>query len=114
VRGGWLVKAIGRFGAFTKAGGIGAWTKNKLKPNVIESLLSSSAFNGELYPVHKLEQLVKYLERRGVSVYGAIGDGNPKFVVFNNGKAQILLPERPTKLQVKHELSHYLDGIKSV
>ena len=74
---------------------------------VVESLSSNSAFNGELYSPKKLKQLVKYLERRGVSVYGT--EGNPLFKGYSNGSGMMLLPERPTVLQVKHELSHYLD-----
>ncbi len=29
--------------------------------------------------------------------------------MYKNGRAEIELPENPTVLQVKHELSHYLD-----
>lgn len=59
--------------------------------------------------------LVNYLEKRGVHVYGT--EGNPKFVGMWNGTGQIYLPANPTILQVKHELSHFLDfkklGIQS-
>jgi len=64
---------------------------------------------------------VQYLEKRGIHVYGT--EGNPKFVGMWDvgcgmwdvgcgmwdGTGQIYLPEAPTVLQVKHELSHYLD-----
>jgi len=77
----------------------------------IESLSSKAAFNGELYPPEKLAQLVTYLERRNISVYGT--EGNPAFVARADGTGHMLLPENPTTLQVKHELSHYLDFKKN-
>ena len=51
--------------------------------------------------------LVDYLEKRGVHVYGT--EGAPRFRVMKSGELQIYLPENPTVLQVKHELSHWLD-----
>lgn len=51
--------------------------------------------------------LVNYLERRGIYVY--CSKGNPRFVGKWDGTGEIYLPENPTILQVKHELSHYLD-----
>lgn len=51
--------------------------------------------------------LVNYLEKRGVHVYGT--NGAPFFRGKRNGFNQIYLPEHPTALQVKHELSHWLD-----
>jgi hypothetical protein len=77
----------------------------------VESMSSKAAFEGKLYPEHKLQQLVKYLERRNVSVYGT--EGNPAFIARVDGTGQMLLPEHPTVLQVKHELSHYLDFKKN-
>ena len=68
---------------------------------------SSAAFDGALYPPDKLRQLVAYLEKRGISVYGT--NGNPRFDARWDGTGTIYLPENPTVLQVKHELSHYLD-----
>lgn len=67
----------------------------------------AQAFDGALYPETKLRQLVNYLERRNVSVFGT--EGNPTFVARADGSGQMLLPANPTALQVKHELSHYLD-----
>ncbi|WP_432422356.1 zincin-like metallopeptidase toxin domain-containing protein [Rhizobium leguminosarum] len=64
-------------------------------------------FGGRLYPPERLQSLVGYLERRNVSVFGT--EGNPGFMARANGSGQLLLPENPTVLQVKHELSHYLD-----
>lgn len=69
---------------------------------------TSKVLDGELYPKDKLTSLVNYLERRGVAVYGT--DRSPYFVAFRNGAPpQIFWPADPTVLQVKHELSHYLD-----
>lgn len=73
----------------------------------IEAFSVKTAFDGALYPKEKLSSLVKYLEKRGVNVYGT--EGNPKFVGMWDGTGQIYLPKDPTVLQVKHELSHYLD-----
>jgi hypothetical protein len=68
---------------------------------------TSTAFDGKLYPPEKLQQLVPYLEKRGVSVYGT--EGNPRFSARRDGTGMMELPANPTELQVKHELSHYLD-----
>jgi len=68
---------------------------------------SSAAFGGTLYPSDKLRKLVPYLEKRGVSVYGT--NGNPRFDARWDGTGTMYLPESPTVLQIKHELSHYLD-----
>jgi RHS repeat-associated protein len=68
---------------------------------------SSAAFGGRLYPENKLRQLVYYLERRGVSVYGT--EGNPRFTPRRDGSGMMEFPANPTVLQVKHELTHFLD-----
>lgn len=73
----------------------------------IDANSTKAAFNGALYPPNKLRLLVPYLEKRGVSVYGT--NGNPIFDAKWNGTGTMYLPENPTALQVKHELSHYLD-----
>ena len=75
--------------------------------NKVESFSTNAAFGGALYPDKKLEQLVKYLSKRGVGIYET--KGNPKFVAKWNGTGELYLPAAPTVLQVKHELSHYLD-----
>jgi len=80
--------------------------------NSVESFSSKTAFDGKLYPTEKLQQLVSYLERRNVSVWGT--EGNPKFVGKWDGSGEMYLPENPTELQVKHELSHYLDFRNSI
>lgn len=66
------------------------------------------AFEGALYSPQKLQQLAGYLERRGVQVMETTG--NPAFVARADGTGSMLLPRNPTALQVKHELSHYLDA----
>ncbi|MNM61247.1 hypothetical protein D3C81_725440 [compost metagenome] len=68
---------------------------------------TAAVFDGALYPADKLKQLVPYLEKRGVNVYGTTG--NPRFDAKWDGTGTMYLPENPTALQVKHELSHYLD-----
>lgn len=75
--------------------------------NKVEDFAEGAAFGGQLYPPDKMRQLVAYLERRNVSVFGT--HGNPSFSGAADGTGQILLPANPTVLQVKHELSHYLD-----
>ena len=75
--------------------------------NEIRSFSVTGAFDGKLYPKDKLTPLVKYLEKRGVNIYGT--EGAPRFLARKNGASDIYLPEQPTVLQVKHELSHWLD-----
>lgn len=71
---------------------------------------TSKVLDGQFYPKDKLTSLVNYLDRRGVSVYGIPSDKDPYFIAFPNGTSpQIFWPATPTVLQVKHELSHYLD-----
>lgn len=69
---------------------------------------SSAALDGKLYPKDKLMSLVKYLELRNVYVYSSNG-GPASFHAKKFGNSQIYWPDNPTILQVKHELSHYLD-----
>lgn len=57
---------------------------------------TATAFEGALYPKDKLNQLVNYLERRGVSVYGT--SGNPRFDGNWNGTGTMYLPANPTAL----------------
>ena len=51
----------------------------------------------------KLAKLVRYLERRGVVVSPA------RTSSFDGVKRAMTLPHKPTVLNVRHELSHYLD-----
>lgn len=76
------------------------------EPNV-SSFTTKTIFDGKPYPQDKLSSLIRYLERRNVQVYGT--SGNPRFVGMWDGSGQIYWPQTPTILQVKHELSHFLD-----
>ncbi len=80
---------------------------NRRAENGINAASSAGKFGGATYPPEKMRQLVQYLEKRGVSVYGT--GGNPSYTARADGTGMMLLPENPTVLQVKHELSHYLD-----
>ena len=74
----------------------------------IESFSANSTFlGGDLYPKEKLSSLIKYLEKRNVHVYGVIDD--PCFIARREGVNHMYLSEHPTVLEVKHELSHWLD-----
>ncbi len=73
----------------------------------IQSFSVKSVFDGAPYPKEKLLKLVDYLERRNVYVHGT--NGRSKFVSMWDGSSQIYWSENPTILEVKHELSHYLD-----
>ncbi len=74
----------------------------------IKSFTVKTALDGDLYPKDKLPTLVNYLNKRGVNVYGT--NTPPCFVVWPDSRpSQIYLPQNPTVLQVKHELSHWLD-----
>jgi hypothetical protein len=77
----------------------------------IESFSIKTKFDGDLYPKEKLSSLVNYLEKRGVHVYPTeyTMDPNPRISIKQSGDVQIYLPSNPTVLQVKHELSHWLD-----
>ena len=65
--------------------------------------------DGQLYPVDKLRLLGNYLHLRGVDVN--ITKGNPGFQARNpiTGKPALYFTENPTVLEIKHELSHWLD-----
>lgn len=76
-------------------------------PNKVESFSTSSAFDGKLYSDKKINQLVQYLEKRNVTVMET--KGNPSFTGNWNGTGVMRLPANPTELQVKHELSHFID-----
>ncbi|MDV4154771.1 RHS repeat-associated core domain-containing protein [Rhizobium brockwellii] len=88
-------------------GGLGLIASGAAKGGVLANMADGPAFGGKLYPPEKLRSLVGYLERRNVSVFGT--EGNPSFMARPNGTGQLQLPANPTVLQVKHELSHYLD-----
>jgi len=79
----------------------------KVVPDKVESFSTNAAFDGKLYPSNKIEQLVPYLEKRGVTVMET--RGNPSFTGNWDGTGVMKLPANPTELQVKHELSHFID-----
>jgi len=81
-------------------------------PDKIESLSTSAAFDGKLYPDKKISQLVPYLNKRGVDVMET--RGNPAFIGNWDGTGVMKLPANPTELQVKHELSHFIDFRNSI
>jgi hypothetical protein len=68
--------------------------------------------DGELYPPHKLRQLYEYLHKRDADMkpppMDAIGVGF-RAMDPGTGKPTVYLWPNSTVLQVKHELSHYLD-----
>lgn len=58
---------------------------------------------GELFPTEKIPALVNYLDRRGIYLHEGINGS------FDGVRGVITLPRNPTKLNVRHELSHMLD-----
>lgn len=58
---------------------------------------------GELFPKEKIQALVKYLNRRGVYLHEGINGS------FDGVRGVMTLPLNPTRLNVRHELSHMLD-----
>lgn len=61
---------------------------------------------GELFPPGKIVALVKYLDRRGIYLHEGINGS------FDGGRGVMTLPRNPTRLNVRHELSHMLDYLK--
>nr|WP_281260967.1 RHS repeat-associated core domain-containing protein [Agarilytica rhodophyticola] len=104
-------RLFGTLGALPLAGfaakNVGRVGRSVSLSNKVESFSTSAAFSGNLYPDEKIIQLVQYLDKRGVSVMET--RGNPSFTGNWNGTGVMRLPETPTELQVKHELSHFLD-----
>ena len=58
---------------------------------------------GELFPADKIPRLVKYLARGGIHFHESINGS------FDGVRGVMTLPRNPTKLNVRHELSHMLD-----
>ena len=58
---------------------------------------------GELFPTGKISALVKYLDRRGIYLHEGINGS------FDGARGITTLPKNPTRLNVRHELSHMLD-----
>lgn len=58
---------------------------------------------GDLFPAEKIPALVKYLDRRGIYVHEGLSGS------FDGVRGVMRLPRNPTRLNVRHELSHMLD-----
>lgn len=63
----------------------------------------SGQLGGKLYSPEKLAKLQRYLERRGIYLDPARNGS------FDGVKGVMTLPQNPTLLNVRHELSHMLD-----
>ena len=66
-------------------------------------LVESGALGGQLFPSEKIPALVRYLDRRGVWLTEGVNGS------FDGVRGVMTLPRNPTVLQVRHELSHFLD-----
>lgn len=75
----------------------------------------SGFLDAQLYPTEKLQILGRYLYKRGVDLYPVEylpkGKQYPAFTSCydKTGRPAVFLPRDATVLEVKHELSHYLD-----
>jgi len=67
---------------------------------------SGGQLSGRLFPEEKIPALVNYLEKRGIYVHEAVNGS------FDGVRGVMTLPRNPTMLNVKHELSHFLDWKK--
>ena len=65
--------------------------------------MEAGQLGGELFPPKKIPILVKYLARRGVYLHEGVNGS------FDGVRGVMTLPKHPTKLNVRHELSHLLD-----
>jgi hypothetical protein len=65
--------------------------------------MATGQLGGELFPAKKIPALVKYLHRRGIYLHEGINGS------FDGVRGVMTLPRNPTKLNVRHELSHMLD-----
>jgi RHS repeat-associated protein len=75
--------------------------------NKVTDFADTGVLGGKLYPEKKLGQLVEYLNKRGGDVFEV--SGNARFTARADGSFSFGLPANPTALQIKHELSHFLD-----
>jgi hypothetical protein len=66
-------------------------------------MIEAGQLGGELFPTDKIPGLVKYLDRQGIYVHEAVNGS------FDGVRGVMTLPRNPTKLNVRHELSHMLD-----
>ena len=58
---------------------------------------------GQLFPAEKIPALVTYLNRRGIFLHEGINGS------FDGIRGIMTLPRNPTRLNVRHELAHFLD-----
>jgi hypothetical protein len=61
---------------------------------------------GDLFPAERIPALFKYLDRRRIYLHEGINGS------FDGVRGVMTLPRNPTKLNVRHELSHLLDHRK--
>jgi hypothetical protein len=83
------------------------WQSSNAARTTVGAASEGPALGGALYSESKLQQLVPYLNKRGVSVFETTG--NARFIARADGTGTMYLPVNPTALQVKHEVSHFLD-----
>ncbi|MFN7875399.1 MAG: RHS repeat-associated core domain-containing protein [Pirellula sp.] len=74
-----------------------------LAPKSTDLMNELGQLGGELFPAERIPALVKYLERRGIYLHEGINGS------FDGVRGVMTLPRNPTKLNVRHELSHMLD-----
>jgi len=67
---------------------------------------SGGQLGGKLFPDEKIPALVNYFNKRGIYVHQGVNGA------FDGVKKFMKLPKNPTVLNVKHEISHYLDWKK--
>jgi len=72
-------------------------------PNSGDLMNEAGQLGGELFPADKIPGLAKFLDRRGIYVHEAVNGS------FDGVRGVMTLPRNPTKLNVRHELSHMLD-----
>lgn len=65
--------------------------------------METGQLGGDLFPAQKIPALAKYLQRRGIYLHEGINGS------FDGVRGVMTLPRNPTKLNVRHELSHMLD-----
>jgi hypothetical protein len=78
----------------------------RIVANTRGDFMASGQLGGMLFPEYKIPSLVNYLEKRGIQVHEGINGS------FSGVKGIMTLPRNPTVLNVKHELSHFLDWMK--
>jgi len=87
-------------------GDYGDFGRSSLAPGAGDLMQSGGQLGGKLFPEEKIPALVNYLERRGIQVHEGVNGS------FSGVRGVMTLPRNPTVLNVKHELSHFLDWKK--